>query len=357
MESRLQEVLARMRAQDPLRLVESCQVEWTVEPLQERRYSTIYALKACRGAGCVRAAIGSDEIVLKLYHACAPERRQAEFDDLCRVYEALSSRQMTAVSVPRPIAAFADLGAILTVRAPGVCAGGVIRAACRRHGNPQLLAAMAALCTRMGNWLREFQRVGGGRMAGQSPRHLATRDDFVAYVDERLLQLTQLRPGIDRAVRTLAVEHLRRLLATVDAEHFAQVTWSHADFGPHNVLVDGEVLTVLDFELRPEHPYFDVSYFIESLAGLRTPFADPDRLSRLETAFLTSYGTPLHPALLHAFRLRHLVCSYLSHARRRGLARLRAWPDLMSLRARLASSIATMRAGSFGTLGARVSAR
>jgi len=34
-------------------------------------------------------------------------------------------------------------------------------------------------------------------------------------------------------------------------------------------------------------------------------------------------------------RLRHLVCSYVSEARRGGIASLRGWPGLVAMRARL----------------------
>jgi Ser/Thr protein kinase RdoA (MazF antagonist) len=341
MDARVQDVLRRMADADPLRLVETCGVEWAAEPLQERRYSAIYLLRATRGRECVERTLGSPEIVLKLYRAIEPARRQKEFDDLCRVHDALSRVQLTQVRVPRPIAVFADVGAVLTARAPGACAAPRLRAACRRGGSQALLAEMGTVCAGLGAWLRDFQRVGTGHVKGQRPRYLGRRDDFVAYVDERLQLLVGLRPGIDA---------LRRTLQRVDSFAFDRVTWSHADFGPHNVLVDAGGLTVLDFALEPEHPYFDAAYCLESIAGLGGPSVDGRRVARLQAAFLDAYGTPADVPLFHAFRLRHLACSYVSESRRRGVARLRAWPGLMRLRSRLIRAVADLRASTRSTV-------
>jgi Ser/Thr protein kinase RdoA (MazF antagonist) len=351
MNARLQDVLQRLSREDPLRLVETCQVEWDVEQLQERRYSAIYLLRAARGAACVQRALGTPEIVLKLYRAVEAPRRQKEFDDLCRVHEALSRMQLTPVGVPRPIAAFADLGAVLTARAPGSSAVPQMRAACRRRGSLELLAEMGTVCSRMGAWLREFQRVGSRRAKGQQPRFLGTPDGFVAYVDERLRLLTGVRPGIDVGLRTQAQDVLRRVLERVDPYVFRRVTWSHSDFGPHNVLVHAGGLTLLDFELGPEHPYFDAAYCMESIAGMHGPWVDGRRVARLQSAFLDAYGTPEDIPLFQAFRLRHLACSYVSESRRSGSGRVRAWPGLMRLRSRLARTIADLRssAGSIVT--------
>jgi Ser/Thr protein kinase RdoA (MazF antagonist) len=124
-------------------------------------------------------------------------------------------------------------------------------------------------------------------------------------------------------------------LHALPARTWDAVTWSHSDFGPHNVLADGDTITVLDFELVPQHPYFDVAYFVESLAHAAGPHAEVSRVRRLERAFLAGYGMEVDRSLLALFRLRHLACTYVSEARRRGIAQVRAIPGLLALRERL----------------------
>ncbi|MFQ5600192.1 MAG: hypothetical protein ACE5G2_06520 [Candidatus Krumholzibacteriia bacterium] len=333
MQAAMREILRRLERDDPLGLGESCGVRWEAERLEERRYSSIYVLRSGAAGQCVRERLGSENLVLKVYRAAQPERRQREFDDLCRVYDGLAQTVLTGVV--RPVACFAELGAILTACAPGEAAGPLMRRACRRGGSAELLARAAALCTAAATWLRTFQKVGRERVRGQTPRHLGRAEDFLAYIDERMRILCRQRLGVEPALRTRILAHTAAVLNARGAAALADVTWSHADFGPHNLLADGDRLTVLDFELAPEHPYFDAAYFIESLAGLRGPLVDPTRVRRLERAFLSAYRAPADDPFFELFRLRHLLCTYVSQSRLDGLARLRAWPGLLRLRARL----------------------
>lgn len=313
--------------QEVLRRLASGDTRWRARRLEGRRYSSIFVLEPeVDGAGAA-------QLVLKLYRATQAERRQREFDDLVSVFEALGSEG----GVVRPVACYADLGAVVTVRAAGVPLVQRIRAACRYGAGAEDLARTAALCTAAGTWLRRFQAHGAPAMRGKVPAHLGDPAGFLAYVDERLRLLAGSHPGIEPALRSRLLAHTAAVLHALPPSRFADVTWSHSDFGPHNVLVEGTSLTVLDFELAPQHPAFDAAYFVESILHQSGPLVDASRLRRVMRAFLAGSGVAPEDPLFGLFRLRHLLCTFVSESRRSGPARLRSWPGLLGLRRRLES--------------------
>jgi hypothetical protein len=325
----VQEIVRRLDAEDPLRLGSA--PGWNATRLEERRYSSIHVLRPAAGLDVLRSRAGCDALVVKRYRSTQAERRQREFGDLERVYTALGPDG----GVVRPVACFPDLGAVITAHAPGVSLGPLVRRAVRRGGDAQALGHAAARCLAAGAWLRRFQAAGATAMRGATPAHLPSADAFLAYLDERLRLLCGSHPGIDAALRNRLLAHAAAALQLVPQRAFATVTWSHSDFGPHNVLDTDAGVTVLDFELQAQHPAFDPAYFVECLAGHVAPWVDPARVRRLTRAFLAGYGEPLDAQLFGLMRLRHLVCAYASEARRSGVAAYRHWPSRLTLRARL----------------------
>jgi len=325
----VQEIVRRLDADDPLRL--GAPAAWHAARLESRRYSSIHVLTPGAAQAAVRARAGSDALVLKLYRATQAERRRREFEDLARVHAVLGD----AGGVVRPVACYPDLGAVITARADGRPLGLLVRRALRRGGDAATLAQAAADCTAAGAWLRRFQSAAAGSTAGSRPPHLTDAAAFVAYVDERLRVLERAAPGIDAPLRNRLLAHVAAAAHALPPAVFASVTWSHSDFGPHNVLVGAERLTVLDFELVPQHPCFDAAYFVECLAGHSAPWVDPMRVRRLERAFLAGYGEPIDGAYFALLRLRHLVCTYASESRRAGLTNWLRWRSRAVLRARL----------------------
>lgn len=331
----VQGILQRLAQDDPLRLGSIC---WRARRLEERRYSGIWILEPAGGAPALRERAGVDALVLKVYRAAHSERRQREFDDLVRVHTALGPR----AGIPLPVACYADRGAVVTGRVRGEPLAGLVRRACRRTADRALVARAAALCTAAGEWLSTFQAHGAAAMQGRSPGVLGAPDTFLAYVDERLRLLAAVHPGIEPALRMRLLAHAAAVLHALPAGRLATVTWSHSDFGPHNVLADGDRLAVLDFELAPQHPLFDVAYFVESLAHHEGALVDPLRVQRLERAFLAGHGTRPDDPLLALFRLRHLSCAYVSETRRAGWTQWRAWPGMLALRGRLRRLLAAL---------------
>jgi Ser/Thr protein kinase RdoA (MazF antagonist) len=330
--SDVQDLVQRLEHDDPLGIGS---VRWSVRRLEDRRYSHIYLLEAHpKGAGASERAdtANAPQLVLKVYRAAHPARRQREFDDLRRVYAALGPD----AGVVRPVACDAAHGAIVTERARGTPFVRLVREACRRGGDRDVLARAAALCTSAGAWLRRFQERGAVEMCGEQPTHLGSPATFLAYVEERLRLLRAARPGIEPALCDDLLMHATMALGALPAGALGPVTWSHADFGPHNLLVDGDRLVVLDFELAPEHPFFDAAYYVESLSHAGGPLVDPSRVVRLERAFLAGYATFTETPLFTLFRLRHVVCAYVSETRRAaGLMQFALWPGLLAMRTRL----------------------
>ncbi len=325
----LQEVLQRFERDDPLAL--GAGARWHFRRLEERRYSTIYLLTPVGDSSKMQARISSDALVLKIYHAAQPPRRQREFDDLRRAHVAMGPRS----GVIEPIVCYADLGAVVTARAPGQSVGPLVRAAVRRSADAPTLARAAVACAEAGAWLRRFQAAGSSEMRGQRSQHLGDARAWIDYLDERLRILCVARPGIEPSLRTRLLAHAAATLQALPPATLEAVTWSHGDFGPHNLLFEGDAVTVLDLELAPQHPAFDAAYFVEALALHAGPFVDPTRVLRLERAFLAGAGASGEESLFRLFRLRHLLCAYVSETRRRGVATWRQLPGLFALRARL----------------------
>jgi aminoglycoside phosphotransferase (APT) family kinase protein len=211
----------------------------------------------------------------------------------------------------------------------------LVREACRRGADRELLARAAALCTTAGGWLRTFQQAGTARLGNARSEQLGDAGRFPGVCRRTLARPARAASG-HRAQPARAASGTRcRHAARLAAIQLRPVTWSHSDFGAHNLLADGDKLHVLDFELAPQHPYFDVAYFVEALDHLHGPRIDASRVARLERAFLSGWGGQIDVSLLALFRLRHLVCAYVSEARRGGMAQLRGWPGLLGMRARL----------------------
>jgi aminoglycoside phosphotransferase (APT) family kinase protein len=331
----VQEILRRLADDDPLRLGP---VRWRARRLETRRYSGIWILELEGDTALLRERAGGAALVLKIYRAAHAARRQREFDDLRRVHAALGP----GAGIPTPVACYADRGAVITGHVSGLPLAGLVRRACRRTADGACLARAAALSAAAGEWLRAFQARGFEAMRDHRPGALGEPRTFLAYVDERLALLAAARPGIGPALRQRLLAQAGSALQALAPGRLATVTWSHADFGPHNILADGDRLAVLDFELAPQHPLFDVAYFVESLAHHDRPLVDPLRVQRLERAFLAGHGTRPDDPLLALFRLRHLSCAYVSETRRAGWAQWRAWPGMLALRRRLARVLATL---------------
>jgi hypothetical protein len=199
----------------------------------------------------------------------------------------------------------------------------------------------SSLCAEAGLWLRRFQE-SQGCLEARSP-HLATPGAFVDYVSLRLRTMQQAPFGIAADLVRRTRQALEGLLQA-DGEACHASVWSHSDFGPHNLLIDGSRLTVLDFELAPQHPWFDAAYFVESLAGFTGALFRAQNVRQLQRDFLDAYGASGEEPLFLGLRLRHLVCTAASLRQRRTRWPFLHWPEYVLLRRRLQRLVAQMEA-------------
>jgi Ser/Thr protein kinase RdoA (MazF antagonist) len=224
---------------------------------------------------------------------------------------------------------------VITARAPGLPVGSLVRAAVRRSTDAATLARAAVACTAAGAWLRRFQAAGMRAVQGQRSAHLSDFQAWLDYLDERLRWMCRARPAIEPSLRTRLLAHAASTLHALPDRALDCVTWSHGDFGPHNILLDHDTVTILDLELAPQHPYFDAAYFVEALALHHGPLVDPTRVQRLERAFLAGAALSGEEPLFRLFRLRHVLCAYVSETRRHGVAHWKKWSGLLAMRSRV----------------------
>jgi hypothetical protein len=142
----------------------------------------------------------------------------------------------------QPLACFPEYLALVTAEA----AGDPLNEVLERHAGWNLtidrLDALRAVHSKVGGWLRKFQalRPGGGTLP---------RERLLEYVDIRLKRLVrQPKAKFSEADRTLVLRYVDAKSRQVcDAD--LRETWTHADFGPSNVLVHNGEVTVIDFAM------------------------------------------------------------------------------------------------------------
>jgi len=235
MEQRVATILTRLASEDSLGMQEFSGDVWQAKRLQKRRYSWIYALRPARHAHRLLSRVGSEELILKVYRARLPERRQQEFDDVCRVYEAMSIH--SSGGVLRPIACFPELGALITARAPGTSGGELIRATCRHSGSQSRLENALTLCSGAGHWLRLFQARAKSNFDLRAPAELGSPQRMLAYLRERLVLARRTGLGISKRESHSLIHVVECLLAERESSLEHEITWSHSDYGPHNMLL------------------------------------------------------------------------------------------------------------------------
>ena len=219
-----------------------------------------------------------------------------EFEATSRLHAALAGRP--GLSSPRPIASFPDQGVIVTAELEGTPLDRVLRH-WRHRRNPPSLEAIA---TRIGAWLRAYQRSSGTRGDWSV-------DDNRAYLDDRLRYLAR---SLGESARTRALTAFDRIAAELPAEPEALVP-IHADLCPGNIMVTpGGGVAVLDFATAQSGTrYHDIAHLYLHLELARGRARRRGiALGPMQDTLLAAFDRPAaltHP-LFRLMLLQHVVC-------------------------------------------------
>jgi hypothetical protein len=234
------------------------------------------------------------------------ERFEAEF----RILEALWSEfgDGNDIGVVRPLKFYSEYSTLATVGAAGE--------RLRKYLREQIPALRSLASTpddalqymrRCGRWLRRFHKV-----TAVEPRPFDA-DELLEYCEDRLVMLQQ-NPRINLDAR-LASQVIDRLAATAGGATglIAPMAGCHGDFMSHNIMVQPRRMRVLDFTMYEiNSTYYDACGFWSELELMKQrPRAPTQHLSRLQAAFLESYGeaNPEDP-LFMAIHIRYLLVAF-----------------------------------------------
>ena len=220
-------------------------------------------------------------------HALFASRLREEYEISCEVKAGFPETPQLRTVTP---AAFVEsVQGFATWAAAGESLEAVLRRACRRLGGPlESARARAALAAA---WLARFHRLPTHYTAADARTLLAT------YYDDRLETLTRMTgSGIADALAADAQGALMRLVDEVLTTQ--QVVRCHNDYSPHNMLIDGDTLCVLDYSFAgPGLPAFDVACFWHKLDDMRQSLLiEGRRVDALQAAFTEHLGRPFDPA-------------------------------------------------------------
>jgi tRNA A-37 threonylcarbamoyl transferase component Bud32 len=206
---------------------------------------------------------------------------EREFAALREASEAL--RDAPGCSVPQPYAVVAGDELLLIEYVPGAELDRLISSA-RRLASTVRLRKAETHFERLGVWLRTYQRNTSRTVAPDALEQLL--HDCL----HRLVGLRDLLPVITTAWIDRVSQRLERVYQQIDRPVMASSC--HGDFGPWNVLVTPDRLTLLDFFCqRVDSIWIDplnvVTYLRSQHASLSF---SRHRLRRLLQAFLSGYG-------------------------------------------------------------------
>jgi Phosphotransferase enzyme family len=210
----------------------------------------------------------------------------------------------SAQRVPKIVAYFPEERAVVTEESKGEPLVDIIANYARGYPGRKVLEKLATQCHAVGQWLKEFQRITA---TDCSIPELET--ELLAYVDHRLRKLAA-SSDLTKHEYAAVLKYLEMKVRAVDRGSI-YTCGVHGDFGPSNILVHLDQVTVLDFAMyNMGLPYTDPAYLYQRLEGFLTkPFFRPGTIAVLQQSFLDGYQSTLdviHP-MFEISRVRHMV--------------------------------------------------
>lgn len=204
--------------------------------------------------------------------------------DAAREHAFLSQARKDGLTVAEPLALLRGAASLVTRHAYGESLSRQLSRCFAPQASQAAWDEARHACAESGRWLAQLHAW-----------HLA---------DERPQDVVPLCRQIHSLMRWLPQPTRRRLFHLVDATA-ARLTAAdlqrcrtHGDYAPHNILVSGDGLTVLDPSFPPEvvslgsfcAPYEDLARFCGALRGIRAEEVTCPRRAALIDCFIEAYG-------------------------------------------------------------------
>jgi len=219
----------------------------------------------------------------------ARRRVLVEYQILTQLFAHFQTHQTWGVA--RPIAVFPDELAIVTEEVRGIALTDLIGRSAKRHMFGYRQPVLEKYCVLAGTWLREFQSFTTRRNGEFNIQGL------MQYCDQRLDTLIAYRrAGIDDRFKA----QFRRYLNKKHEQSRRKpdiIVGRHNDFSPHNIIVEGDRISVIDFGFFDHDSYlYDVCKFWFQLECMKTsPLFRPSTIERLQNSFFVGYGNSIDP--------------------------------------------------------------
>jgi hypothetical protein len=258
-------------------------------------------------------ADGSERVAAKVYRGSkggpgtARTMAQIEADNLRSVYEVFTRKKLSGI--PRPIGDFAELGAVVAEKLPGIPLQSIIMKAALLPSYSDL-GALRESARSTGEWLRRF--------------HKATADmpapfDGVSLLGDLEKLCANCRAsGLDEtSVRTI-LSGTKSILSRTKKALPSSVVLN--DFTPLNVMVSDNGIGFADLAKMTKrgNSFQDVALFLASVEALeKYPFCNRTITAELQQQFLEAYGISLQDEqVLRVLKMKALLSMF---AQGRGL--------------------------------------
>ena len=280
--------------------MDDAQRNWALEQARSfYQWPRLPAIRTLEPLDCAYSSVSRIEIecererrVLYLKHiklvdidgAEAARRVTVEFRTLSELSDHF--RPHAAWRVPRPVAVDPAERMLLTEQVPGVVLKDLIGRSAKRTAFGYGHEVMEEYCAMSGRWLRQFQSFTA--QAEGSFNHEGLREYCAQRLDTLVLDKDS---GIDAAFKRRFLDYLQRAQESLGARP-DRIVGRHNDFSPHNILVEGERLSVIDFGFFDHDSYlYDVGKFWFQLECMKaSPLFSARTIERLQTSFLSGYG-------------------------------------------------------------------